>query len=62
MKMCPRCGHYMAFQMKYVAGQPVVTWRCLCGYDTSQERIYATNGIAAKQREKKAVERENMYG
>ena len=49
MKRCPVCGHFMAFQMKYVAGQPVVTWYCSCGYDTSQERIFATNHTVVKQ-------------
>lgn len=61
MKMCPRCGHYMTFGMKYVAGQPVVTWRCLCGYNTSKERIYVTNNTAMEQREKKTAEREHVH-
>ena len=52
MRTCPCCGHYMTFRMKYVAGQPVVTWHCFCGYDTSQECTYVTNNSTMKQREK----------
>lgn len=37
MKKCPKCGSYMAFLIKYVAGNPVAIWECACGYDTSQE-------------------------
>lgn len=43
MMICPRCGRYMTFSMTYVSGSPVVIWRCVCGYDSSKERVITTN-------------------
>ena len=43
MMVCPKCGRLMTFSMTYVAGNPVVIWRCICGYDSSQERVVTTN-------------------
>lgn len=43
MMICPKCGRSMTFSMTYFVGNPVVIWRCICGYDSSQERVFATS-------------------
>ena len=45
MMVCPKCGRYMTFSMTYAAGSPVVIWRCICGYDSSKERVITTNHL-----------------
>ena len=33
--ICPKCGNYMIFNMRYNAGCPIVEYKCSCGYSTS---------------------------
>lgn len=43
MNKCPKCGNYMAFNMRYGAGCPIIEYNCSCGYSTSNERYTTDN-------------------
>lgn len=47
--ICPICGGYMGFSIKYVWGQPVIEWRCSCGYDSSQVETVTSNTTESRQ-------------
>ena len=43
-RRCRKCGSWMEFEMSYLAGSPIVIWRCsLCGIANSNESTTATN-------------------
>ena len=43
-RRCHKCGRWMEFEMSYLAGNPIVIWRCsLCGIANSNESTIATN-------------------
>lgn len=48
MQKCPQCGRNMIWEVRYVAGQPVTAWKCVCGYDTSQQKYYFSDHTEQK--------------
>lgn len=40
MHKCPICGLYMNFEFKWVAGNPVTIWVCVCGHEEVANGYY----------------------
>ena len=39
---CPKCGNYLQTNIIYVAGIPILTYICNCGYTNRYDEIYYT--------------------
>ena len=39
---CPKCGNYIQSNIVYVAGNPVFTYICNCGYTNRDQEVYYT--------------------
>ena len=42
-RKCPKCGRYMIPHMKYVYGQTITIYSCLCGYSEDNFEVRYDN-------------------
>lgn len=61
MYICPKCGKYMTWYMKYYCGVPFGGWKCGCGYDTNlwSNTITTNRAICYGERKTEQPERED---